>query len=103
MLAWGCPSPSQEAPLLDPRSVVTAIRKSAFPNQGWGRGFLGARPLLLLHCSVGGALLPELEQIQAPCKVLGKSNPRDEEWPPPTVGRVAFQGWARVVGRLPGA
>lgn len=55
MLAWGCPSPSQEAPLLDPRSVVTAIRKSAFPNQGWGRGFLGARPLLLLHCSVGGA------------------------------------------------
>lgn len=25
-----------------------------------------ASPLLLLHCSVGGALLPQLEQNQAP-------------------------------------
>ena len=61
-------SPSPEGDLI----AVTSGLQLSFPKPG--EGSLAASPLPLLRCSVGGALLPKLEQNQAPCKVLGESS-----------------------------
>lgn len=53
-------------------NAVTSGLQLNFPKPG--EGSLVASPLLLLPCSVAGALLLKLDQNQAPLKVLGKSS-----------------------------